>query len=70
MEDDEEKEELQIIFTPENTEDYMVPVCLDDKNCSSEEFPCAWCLYVPLDASMKEVRQYIKEMKYKKLLKN
>jgi len=69
MDDDKDKE-LQIIFTPENTEDYMVPVCLDDKNCSSEEFPCAWCLYVPLDASMKEVRQYIKEMKYKKLLKN
>ena len=69
MDDDKDKE-LQIIFTPENTEDYMVPVCLDDKNCSSEEFPCAWCLYVPLYASMKEVRQYIKEMKYKKLLKN
>ena len=69
MDDDKDKE-LQIIFTPENTEDYMVPVCLDYKNCSSDEFPCAWCLYVPLDASMKEVRQYIKEMKYKKLLKN
>ena len=67
---DDEKEELRILFTPENTEDYMLPVCLDEKNCYSEEFPCAWCLYVPLDASMKEVRQYIKEMKYKKLLKN
>ncbi len=64
------KEELQILFTPENTEDYMLPVCLDEKNCYSDDFPCAWCLYVPLDASMKEVSQYIKDIKNKKSFKN
>ena len=64
------KEELRILFTPENTEDYMLPVCLDEKNCYSDDFPCAWCLYVPLDASMKEVSQYIKDTKNKKSFKN
>ena len=64
------KEELRILFTPENTEDYMLPVCLDEKNCYSDDFPCAWCLYVPLDASMKEVSQYLKDIKNKKSLKN
>jgi len=67
---DNKKEELDIIFTPENEEDYKLPVCLDDKNCSSDDFPCAWCLYVPLDASMKEVKDYIQEMKDKKRFKN
>ena len=70
MDDDDKDEELHIIFTPENTEDYMMPVCLDTKNCYSEEFPCAWCLYVPLDASMKEVSKYLKEIKNKKTFKN
>lgn len=68
--DDDKKEELRILFTPENTEDYMMPVCLDEKNCKSDEFPCAWCLYVPLSASMEEVAKYLKEIKTKKLYKN
>lgn len=69
MDDDKDKE-LEIIFTPENEEDYMLPVCLDNGNCLKDEFPCAWCLYVPLDASLEDIAKYLAEMRDKKTLKN
>ena len=65
-----ENGEIEIIFTPENPEDYLLPVCLDEANCSSEEYPCAWCLQVPANVPVDEIAKYIKELKRTKNLRN
>ena len=65
-----ENGELDIIFTPENAEDYLLPVSLDEVNCSSEEYPCAWCLHVPANVPIEEIDKYIKELKSTKHLRN